>query len=158
VNVVVERLYTTGDRAASWWIYFGPGIGFTPSPNGLLTGTVTIYGGVCWNVPTNTDYAGPFISFSLGAGSAVFGWAVSFFWSDGNAAQNGYNMGLTIGVPPGSPGGNWGISVGLSYITYHELSSSAWADPGPALGLLWLVPGMQIWVPFLGYKWALEKS
>ena len=155
INAGAEKLFTTGDRMSSTWTYFGPGVSFAPMGfSSQLSATITFYGGVCWGVPTYDAYAGGFISLSLGAGSAVFGFAFNMFWSDSNPAQNGYSVGLTVSVPFGEPGLT--PNGGLSYVTYYLASSGSWGDPGPALGVLWLVPGMQIWVPFLAYKWSQQ--
>ena len=153
-NAGLESLYTTGDNAISSWTYFGPGFGQSASFTSLLAATVTFYAGVCWGAPTYDTYSGGFISLSMGAGSAVFGFAFNFFWSDSNPAQNGYSVGLTVSVPPGGPGSNLGSGIGLSYVDYKGGYAGPWSQASYVLVVLALAPGMQLRVPFLGYKWA----
>ena len=161
MNVGAEELFTTGDRTASSWTYYGPGVSFSASSiggslAGSVSGSVTFYGGVCWGVPTYDTYAGGFISLSLGAGSAVFGFAFNFFWSDSNPAQNGYNIGLTVSVPFGNPG--LSPTVGISYVNYVLGTTRPWFNPVPILFALSRTPGMQMWPLFLAYKWSVPKG
>jgi RHS repeat-associated protein len=156
-NLGSEVLYTTGDNMISNWTYYGPGFYISPGGGNTLGGSITVYAGVCWAVPTWDSYSGGFYSFSLGAGSGAFGWAVSYFWSDSTPAQNGFNVGLTASFPPGD-----GLSFGgasFSYIYYTGNAWAAWDSPGEILGLLVLVPGVGIpWSYVLGYKWGMKSS
>ena len=154
-NIGTESLYTTADNAVSVWTYYGPGLNFSNGASNPLSGTLTVYAGVCWNVPTWDAYAGPFYSFSLGGGIGVIGWSVSYFFSDGNAGQNGFNVGITFSAPPGT--GKFG-GGSLAYLTYNGAYASAWSQASWALSALALVPAVNLWVPFLGYKWAMRQK
>ena len=159
-NIGVERLYTTKDNVISNWTYYGPGV-YISTAGSSLSATVTIYAGVCWHVvddsggPAWKAYSGGFYSFSFGAGAGPYGWAISWFMSEGDARQNGFNVGLTASVgfassstAPASAG------EGFSYIYYTGNYGSSW-DSTIILGALVVVPGVGIpWSFVLGYKWA----
>jgi RHS repeat-associated protein len=153
-NFGFERLYTTGDRAYSDWFYFGPGFYISPTGSGgLFNFSITVYAGVCWQVPKNADYSGNFSTFSLGAGAGSLGWTITYFQSDGNPPQNGYNVGVTF-----SPGK--GVSVGISFsdVYYKALDSGGWSNPSDILGVLKWVPGVGYWNTVLSNKWGNRKG
>ena len=78
-NVGAERLYTTQDRAISSWTYYGPGAYISNGQGGPLSGSVTVYAGVCWGVVKDTkasawqEYSGGFYSISFGSRRGRFG-------------------------------------------------------------------------------------
>ncbi len=158
-NIGAERLYTTKDRAVSDWTYYGPGVYISPTGAGIISGTVTIYAGICWQVqPTWEAYSGGFYSFSFGAGAGPFGWAISWFMSDSNPAQNGFNVGLTASVGVGAAEG-LSIGFGFSYLYYSGSSAGSWDHPVPLLTALCLVPGVGIpWSFVLAYKWGAQSG
>ncbi|HTJ01007.1 MAG TPA: PKD domain-containing protein [Dongiaceae bacterium] len=154
-NVGKETLFTTGDRKVSGWYYFGPGLSISEGFTTALAASVNIYAGVCWGVPEFGKYAGGFYSFSLGAGSGLFGFAISFFISDSTPGQYGYSVGLTINIPQGE----WGpVGFGFSYVDYKTNFNADWTSPYYACIVLGLVPGMQMWPPFISYKWATQQG
>ena len=153
-NFGFERLYTTGDRAYSDWFYFGPGSYISPTGSGsLFNFSITVYAGVCWSVPKHGDYAGNFSTYSLGAGAGPFGWTITYFQSDTNAAQNGYNVGFTV-----SPGKGFSLGLSFSDVFYKPLDSGNWSNPGDILGVLGWVPGVSHWTTILGNKWGSQKG
>jgi len=117
-----------------------------------------VYAGVCWNVTPNwSGYAGPFYYFSLGAGSAWLGWAVSYFFADGNAGQNGFNVGLTFNVPAGK--GKYGFAgIGISYLIYHGHRAGDWDQAGYIMPIMLAVPGVNIWTYCIGWKWGYKEA
>jgi RHS repeat-associated protein len=161
-NLGWETLYTTSDHAISTWSYYGPGIYVSPYGGGAnyLSGSLTVYDGVCWNVDGHKDYDGPFLSFSLSAGSGYLGWVVSWFCSAANPSQSGFTEGISLNFPPGGP--EWILTpgvIGFSYLVYKEQSAypGAWsgAVTGVPLAALAATPPFVLtaWSVCLAAKW-----
>ena len=96
---------------------------------------------------------GIFSTYSLGAGAGPLGWTITYFQSDTNAAQNGYDVGFTVSTGKG-------FSLGLSFsdVFYKPLDSGNWSNPGNLLGVLGWVPGVSHRTTILGNKWGSQKG
>ena len=161
-----ERLWTTYDRKISNWFYYGPGMYLSTQGAGptVLGGSATIYAGVCWNVAGWNDYAGPFVSFSLGAGSAWLGWSFSYFFSESNPGQNGFNIGVSGGITLSksafkfSSANPFKYSMGISYLVYTGTPAGTWDSPTIPCAPIALVPGLQIWSLCLLWKYYYNSE
>ena len=117
-TVGLELLATATDRTLSEWFYHGPGINLGLNNHASVSGSLTLYGGTVWKVPTWDAYKGPFKSFATMFGLDGWGLTVGYFYSASDPDQNGVLSGATVGTGEPAPLWNGG---GYSYIYYSPI-------------------------------------